>query len=62
MKKMMEKLGLGYLKIDMCPNMCMLYYLEEEVKTKCGVCGHARWKPKKNDCGKRAKHVPFKVL
>jgi len=27
-KSMMKPLGLGYQKIDMCPNFCMLYYLE----------------------------------
>jgi hypothetical protein len=25
---MMKPPGLGYLKIDVCPNFCMLYYLE----------------------------------
>jgi len=27
-KSMMKPLSLGYQKIDMCPNFCMLYYLE----------------------------------
>ena len=27
-KSMMKPFGLGYQKIDMCPNFCMLYYLE----------------------------------
>jgi hypothetical protein len=27
-KSMMKPLGLGYQKIDMCSNFCMLYYLE----------------------------------
>jgi hypothetical protein len=27
-KSIMKPLGLGYQKIDMCPNFCMLYYLE----------------------------------
>jgi hypothetical protein len=27
-KSMMKPFGLGYQKIDMCPNLCMLYYLE----------------------------------
>jgi len=27
-KSMMKPLGLGYQKIDICPNFCMLYYLE----------------------------------
>jgi len=27
-KSMMKPLGLEYQKIDMCPNFCMLYYLE----------------------------------
>jgi hypothetical protein len=27
-KSIMKPLGLGYQKIDMCPNFCMLHYLE----------------------------------
>jgi hypothetical protein len=45
-KSMMKSLGLGYQKIDMCPNFCMLYYLENDVLTKCMTCGHSRYKPR----------------
>ena len=58
----MGKLGLGYQKIDVCPNMCMLYYLEDEAKIECSICGHARWKSRRNDYGVKAKNIPFKVL
>jgi hypothetical protein len=27
-KSMIKPLGLGYQEIDICPNFCMLYYLE----------------------------------
>ena len=43
-KSMMKPLGLGYQKIDMCPNFCMLYYLENAEMTECmmsHVCGGA---------------------
>jgi len=31
----MKPLGLGFQKIAMCPNFCMLYYLENIELTKC---------------------------
>jgi hypothetical protein len=43
---MMKPLGLGYQKIDMCPNFCMLYYLENVELTECMTCGHSRYKPR----------------
>jgi len=33
-KSMMKPLGLGYQKIDMFPNFCMLYYLENAKLTE----------------------------
>jgi hypothetical protein len=45
-KSMMKPLGLGYQKIDMCHNLCMLYYLENAEMTECMTCGHSRYKPR----------------
>jgi hypothetical protein len=45
-KSMMKTLDLGYQKIDMCPNLCMLYYLENAELTECMTCGHSYYKPK----------------
>jgi hypothetical protein len=45
-KSKMKPLGLGYQKIDMCPNFCMLYYLENVKMTECMTCGHSRYKPR----------------
>jgi len=42
----MKPLGLGYQKIDICPNFCMLYYLENAEMTECMTCGHSRYKPR----------------
>jgi hypothetical protein len=47
-KSMMKPLGLGYQKIDMCFNFCMLYYFENVELTKCITCGHSHYKPKTN--------------
>jgi len=58
-KSMMKPLGLGYQKIDMCPNFCMLYYLEKAEMTKCMTCGHSRYKPK---TGRRKTLVTYKKL
>jgi hypothetical protein len=43
-KFMMKPLSLGYQKIDICPNFCMIYYLENAELTKCMTCGHSRYK------------------
>jgi hypothetical protein len=45
-KSMMKPLGLGYQKIDMCPNFCMLYYLENAELAECMTCGHSCYKPR----------------
>ena len=50
-KSIMKPLGLGYQKIDMCLNFCMLYYLENAELTDCMTCGHSRYKPR-TDRGK----------
>jgi len=43
-KSMMKSLGLEYQKIDLCPNFCILYYLENTELTKCITYVHARYK------------------
>ena len=43
-KYMMKPLGLGYQKIDMCPNFCMLYYLKNAELTQCRACEHPHYK------------------
>jgi hypothetical protein len=45
-KSMMKPFDLGYQKIDMCPNFCMLYYLENAELTECMTCEHSRYKPR----------------
>jgi hypothetical protein len=43
-KSMMKPIGLGYQKIDMCPNFCMLKYLENAELTECMTYRHSRYK------------------
>ena len=43
-KFMMKFFGLGYQKIDMCFNFCMLYYFENAEMTECMICGYFRYK------------------
>jgi hypothetical protein len=38
-KSMMKPLGLGYQKIDICHNFCMLYFLENVELTECKHVG-----------------------
>jgi hypothetical protein len=37
-KSMIKPFGLGYQKIDMYPNFCMMYYLENVELTECRTC------------------------
>nr|GEX81461.1 hypothetical protein [Tanacetum cinerariifolium] len=49
-KKIISQLGLGYQKIDICLNGCMIYYNKENKdKDKCQVCSHPWYKPMKQD-------------
>ena len=45
-KSMMKSFGLRYQKIDMCPNVCMLYYLENAELTKNRTYRHSCYKPR----------------
>ncbi|KAJ7975669.1 Transposon protein, putative, CACTA, En/Spm sub-class [Quillaja saponaria] len=59
-KQMVKKLGLGYEKIHVCPNDCMLYYGEEDKKLReCRICGHSRYQPKTRSS---KIDVPYKIL
>ncbi|GKC29203.1 hypothetical protein Tco_1036497 [Tanacetum coccineum] len=61
-KKMVSQLGLGYLKIDCCPNGCMLYYgKKNEGLDKCYRCDHARYKPKEQG-SLNGKDISYKGL
>jgi len=58
-KKVIQKLGLNYTKIDVCPKTCMLYWGEDEKLENCKYCKKSRWK-KIGTSGK--KKLPVKVL
>jgi hypothetical protein len=60
-KRLVEELGMDHKKIDVCPNLCMLYYSQANiVKTRCDVFGEPRYKP--TGPNKNAKPVPQKIL
>lgn len=61
-KRMLRKLGLKYISIDVCENNCMLFYKEKEHLTECTVCRHPRFKLRKNDGEGRRKDVPYRRL
>ncbi|GKB90865.1 tetratricopeptide-like helical domain, DYW domain protein [Tanacetum coccineum] len=43
-KKLTKDLGLGYEKIDACPNDCMIYWDTLKDQTSCHVCKASRYK------------------
>ncbi|XP_042969067.1 uncharacterized protein LOC122301749 [Carya illinoinensis] len=63
-KKYMNELGLGYEKILVCPNGCMLFWKDNENLETCVVCGASKWKQKEsmNDMSKKGKRSPAKIL
>ncbi|CAM8912231.1 unnamed protein product [Rhodiola kirilowii] len=42
-KKFIKDLGMGYERIDVCENGCMIYYAEAESLTVCKFCGESRF-------------------
>ncbi|KAK6791483.1 hypothetical protein RDI58_010564 [Solanum bulbocastanum] len=54
-KKIINKLSLDYIKIDACPNDCMLYWEDDVNAETCKYCHTSRWKPKKK---RNTDHTP----
>lgn len=54
-KKLLEGLGMPYVKIDVCYNNCMLYWKDNEYEDKCNFCNTSRYEVDKNK-------VPRKIL
>lgn len=61
-KKIINKLGLGYIKIPACPNDCMLYWGEENQELEeCKICKTSKWKDnKKKQPAKILRYFPLK--
>jgi hypothetical protein len=60
-KKLMEGLGMPYVKIDVCYNNFMLYYKENENKECCDVCGTSRYEEGHNRIPRKVlRHLPIK--
>ncbi|CAN6568406.1 unnamed protein product [Malus baccata var. baccata] len=60
-KKLINDLGLTYVKIDACPNNCMIYWKETAELTACSVCGESRYKNVNEEDGSRKK-IAAKVM
>jgi hypothetical protein len=63
-KKYMKELGLGYEKILVCVNGCMLFWKDNENEENCKVCGKSKWKQNKDgaESSQKLKRKPKKVL
>ncbi|XP_050125656.1 uncharacterized protein LOC126602863 [Malus sylvestris] len=60
-KQLINNLGLTYVKIDACPNNCMIYWKDTAELTVCSVCGESRYKNVNEDDGSRKK-IATKVM
>ncbi|XP_026396208.1 uncharacterized protein LOC113290830 [Papaver somniferum] len=60
-KKVLSDLGLSYVKIDACPNDCMLYYKETADLESCKVCTASCYKDGRlKTPAKILRHFPLK--
>jgi len=57
-KKFVHSLGMPYVKIDACPNGCMIYYKTNKDKESCSICGESRYEEPTR--GKKSRKVPKK--
>ncbi|XP_018632714.1 uncharacterized protein [Nicotiana tomentosiformis] len=53
-KKTISKLCLDYIKIDACPNDCILYWEDDVNAEACKYCHTSRWKPEKESSKEHA--------
>nr|XP_011468666.1 PREDICTED: uncharacterized protein LOC105352739 [Fragaria vesca subsp. vesca] len=58
-KKILNDLGLGYVKIEACKNNCVLFYEDYKDTFKCPKCNASRWEDTLSPKGKR---ILMKVL
>ncbi|KAI0496515.1 hypothetical protein KFK09_022834 [Dendrobium nobile] len=63
-KKIMKAFDLGYMKIDACPNDCMLFWKDRSDQNICHICGASRWSTimKNTSVGKRTRMKSAKIV
>ncbi|XP_057789264.1 uncharacterized protein LOC131006122 [Salvia miltiorrhiza] len=61
-EKLMKELGLGYEKIDVCPNDCTLYWGMNERRISCDTCHELRWRTSNKDTTGEKRKIAQKVL
>ncbi|XP_071940083.1 uncharacterized protein [Coffea arabica] len=61
-EKLTNTLGLGYEKIDACPNDCSVYWGSAEKRTSCETCNELRWVVSENDPTREKRKIPQKLL
>lgn len=63
-KNQLKDLDMDYIKIDACPNDCMLYWKDDNSgKNECDVCEMSRWtKESSNPSSKKKKRKAAKIL
>ncbi|KAF5457849.1 hypothetical protein F2P56_021926 [Juglans regia] len=57
-RRLEHGLGFSYVKIDACPNDCMLFWNDDADKDSCSKCKESRWVSSRGKKGK----IPQKVL
>ncbi|XP_042959909.1 uncharacterized protein LOC122294953 [Carya illinoinensis] len=57
-RRLEHGLGFSYVKIDACPNDCMLFWKDDADKESCSKCNESRWVSSRRKKGR----IPQKVL
>ncbi|WVZ83078.1 hypothetical protein U9M48_030258 [Paspalum notatum var. saurae] len=52
-KRLTKSLGMGYEKIDMCTDNCMLFWDDHKDEKKCLICGKGRYVEVRNEDGEK---------
>ena len=59
-KKMLDGLGMPYVKIDVCYNNCMLFYGDNKNKDKCDFCNANRYEEGQNKVARKVlRYLPI---
>ncbi|CAN6543774.1 unnamed protein product [Malus baccata var. baccata] len=59
--KLINDLGLTYVKIDACPNNCVIYWKDTAKLNACSVCGESRYKNVNEEDGSRKKKSQLRL-
>lgn len=58
--KLLKQLGIGYKKLDACPNDCIIYWRDKDTWKKFKTCKQSRWQLIEKDLTGEKRKIPLK--